>query len=124
MADGSSLHIYGSVYLESRLRIVSFEADLLVCRITNNAILRMEFLSQQDCSIACKKGLLLMEGKTIQCRDRLGRLLAHVTRTLALPPDKEVHVSCRPDLSGPTGLIDSLINEGPNIVVVSHPRHT
>ena len=39
MADGSGLHIYGSVGLSGRLRNVPFEARFLVCRISDNAIL-------------------------------------------------------------------------------------
>ena len=69
MADGSGLHIYGSVGLTGRLRNVPFEARFLVCRISDNAILGMEFLSRHDCSVACDKGLLVMGGKTIQCTD-------------------------------------------------------
>ena len=46
MADGSGLHIYGSISLMRRLRNVPFEARFLVCRISDNAILRMEFLSR------------------------------------------------------------------------------
>ena len=66
MADGSGLHIYGSIGLSGRLRNVPFEARfLVVCRISDNAILRMEFLSRHDCSVACNKGLLVMGGKTI-----------------------------------------------------------
>ena len=39
MADGSSLHIYGSIGLTGQLRNVPFEAKFLVCRISDNAIL-------------------------------------------------------------------------------------
>ena len=63
-------------------------------RISDNAILGMEFLSRHDCSVACDKGLLVMGGKTIQCTDRAGRLLANkvqVTKTLTLPPDRGAH---------------------------------
>ena len=81
----SGLHIYGSIGLTGRLRNVPFEARFLVCRISDNAILGMEFLSRHDCSVACDKGLLVMGGKTIQCTDWMGRLQANkvqVTRTL------------------------------------------
>ena len=74
MADGSSLHIYGSIGLTGRLWNVPFEAKFLVCRISDNSILGMEFLSHHDCSVACDKGLLVMGGQTIQCTDRMGRL--------------------------------------------------
>ena len=56
MADGSGLHIYGSIGLSGRLRNVPFEARFLVCRISDNAILGMEFLRRHDCSVACDKG--------------------------------------------------------------------
>ena len=65
IADGSGLHIYGSIGLTGCLRNVQFEARFLICCISNNAILEMEFLSQHDCSVACDKRLLVMEGKTI-----------------------------------------------------------
>ena len=69
IADGSGLHIYGSISLTGRLRNVPFEARFLVCRISDNGILGMEFLSRHDCSVACDKGLLVMGGKTTQCMD-------------------------------------------------------
>ena len=116
MADGSGLHIYGSINLSGQLRNMLFEARFLVCRISDNAILEIEFLSRHDCSGACDKGLLVMGGKTIPCTDRTGRLLANkiqVTRTLTLPPDREVHVSCRlnSEPSGHVGLIGLLCRE-------------
>ena len=89
MADGSGLHIYRSIGLTGRLRNVPFEAEFLVRRILDNAILGMEFLSRHDCSVACDQGLLVMGGQTIQCTDRKGRLLANKVqsiRTLILPP--------------------------------------
>ena len=124
MADGSGLHIYGSVGLTGRLRNVPFEARFLVCRISDNAILGMEFLSRHDCSVACDKGLLVMGGKTIQCTDRSGRLLANkvqVTRTLTLPPDREVHISCRlnSEPSGPIGLIEGLLGGDHGVAVAA-----
>ena len=72
MADGSGLHIYGRIGLSGRLRNVPFEVKFLVCRISGNAILVMEFLSRLDCSVTCNKGLLVMGGKTIQCADWMG----------------------------------------------------
>ena len=44
IADFSSLHIYRSICLIGRLRSFPFKADILVCRIVDDAILRMEFL--------------------------------------------------------------------------------
>ena len=77
MADGSGLHIYGSIGLSDRLRNVPFQVRFLVCYISDNAIIGMEFLSQHDCSVACDKRLLVMRGKTILCTDRMSRLLAN-----------------------------------------------
>ena len=55
-----------------------------------------------------------MGGKTIQCTDRMGCLLAKVqiVRTFTLPLDREVHISCRLnlELSRPVRLIESLLN--------------
>ena len=87
-------------------------------------ILEMEFLSRQDCSVACDKGLLVMGGKTIQCTDRIGHLLANkvqIIRTLILPPDREVHVSCRlnSEPSGPVGLIEDLLSEESGVAVAA-----
>ena len=123
MADGSGLHIYGSVGLSGRLRNVPFEARFLVCRISDNAILGMQFLSRHDCWVACDKGLLVMGGKTIQCTDRMGRLLAskvQIIRTLTLPPDREVPVKCRlnSELSGPVKLIEGFLS-GESCVAVA-----
>ena len=84
--------------MTGRLRNVQFEARFLICCISYNAILEMEFLSQHDCSVACDKRLLVIESKTIQCTNRMGRLLANkvqVIRTLTLQPNQEVHISCR-----------------------------
>ena len=44
MVDGSGLRIYGSIRLPGRLKNVPFEARFLVCCISDNTILRMEFL--------------------------------------------------------------------------------
>ena len=78
-------------------------------------ILEMEFLSRQDCSVACDKGLLVMSGKTIQCTDRIGHLLANkvqIIRTLILPLDREVHVGCRliSEPSAPVELIEGSLS--------------
>ena len=67
MADGSGLHIYGSIGLTGRIPNGPFEAKFLVCHISDNVILGIEFLSHHDCSVACDKGLLVI--------DRMGRLL-------------------------------------------------
>ena len=64
IADCSGLNIYGSIGRIGRLRNVPFEARFLVCRISDNAILEMEFLSLHAGSVACDKGLLVMGGKT------------------------------------------------------------
>ena len=56
---------------------MSFEVDFLVCRILDNAILGMKFLSQKNGSVACKNSLLLIGDKIIQYVDRLIRLLAN-----------------------------------------------
>lgn len=114
MADGSGLHIYRSIGLSGRLRNVLFETRFLVCCISDNIILGMEFLSRHDFSLACDKGLLVIGGKTIHCTDRMGRLLAikvQVTRTLTLLPDQKIQVSCRlnSEPSGPVGLIEGLL---------------
>ena len=98
MADGSGLPIYSHIKLEGRLRNVKFEAEFLVCRISDDGILGMSFLREQDCSVACDKGLLVVRGAPIQCTDKMGRLLANkvqVVRTLVLPPEAETQVCCR-----------------------------
>ena len=100
--------------LRLSLIAVSFEVDFLVCRISDIAMLGREFLSQKDCSVTCDKGLLSMESKTIECTERVHRMLANkfqVTRTMVQPPDREVHISCRlnSNLNRPTRLIKSLV---------------
>ena len=122
--DGSGLHIHGSIGLTGRLRNVPFEAKFFVCRISDNAILGMEFLSRHDCSVACDKKQLVMGGKTIQCTDRMGHLLAdkvQIIRTLILPPDREVHVNCRlnSEPSEPVELIEGLLSEESGVAVAA-----
>ena len=65
-----------------------------------------------------------MEDKTIQSTDRIGLLLANkvqVTRTLTLPPDREAHVSCRPNSehSRPVELVASLLSEENEVAVAA-----
>ena len=124
MADGSGLPIYGSIRLEGRLRNTKFEADFLVCRISDDGILGMSFLGEQDCSVACDKGLLVMKGVPIPCTDKTGRLLANkvqVVRTLILPPEAEAQVCCRLNStpSTPIGLIESLIGQDTGVAVAA-----
>ena len=56
---------YTGHWLDGPAADVPLEAKFLVCRISENAILGMEFLSCHDCSVVCDKGLLVMGGKTI-----------------------------------------------------------
>ena len=44
IADGSELRIYESIHLEGYLRNKPCEVEFLVCCISDNAILGMEFL--------------------------------------------------------------------------------
>ena len=124
MADGSGLPIYGSIRLEGRLRNTKFEADFLVSRISDDGILGMSFLREQDCSVACDKGLLVMKGVPIPCTDKTGRLLANkvqVVRTLTLPPEAETQVCCRlnSEPSTPIGLIESMIGQDTGIAIAA-----
>ena len=124
MANGSGLYIYGSISLTGRLLNVSFKAKFLVCRISDNAILGMKFLSRHNCSAACDKRLLVMGGKTMQCTDWMSRLLANkvqIIRTLILGPDREVHASCRlkSKLSGPVGHIESLLSRESGVAMAT-----
>ena len=124
MADGSNLHIYGSIGLSGWLSNVPFEARFLMCRISDNAILGMEFLRHHDCSVAFDKGLLLMGGKTIQCTDQAGCLLVNkfqVTRTLTLPSDREVYIRCKlnSEPSGPIELIEGLFGRESRVAVAA-----
>ena len=110
--------------MAGRLRNVPFEARFLACRISDNAILGMEFCSHHDCSVACDKGLLVMGGKTIQCMDQMGRLLANnvqIIRTLILPPDRELLVSCRLNSkpSEPVELIEALLSKESGVAVAA-----
>ena len=82
----------------------------------------MEFFSRHNCSVACDKGLLVMGGKTIQCMDRMGRLLPNkvqIILTLILPPDREVHVNRRlnSEPSGLVGVIEGLLNRESGVAV-------
>ena len=124
MADGSGLPIYGSIHLAGRLRNVHFEADFLVCRISDDGILGMSFLREQDCSVACDKGLLVVRGTPVPCTDKTGRLLANkvqVVRTATLPPEAEVQICCRLNStpSAPVGLIESLLERDTGVAVAA-----
>ena len=124
MADGSGLPIYGSIRLEGRLRNSKFEADFLICGISDDGILGMSFLREQDCSVACDKGLLVMKDVPIPCTDKLGRLLANkvqVVRTLVMPPEAEIQVCCRLNStpSAPVGLIESLLGQDTGVAVAA-----
>ena len=74
VGDGSNgcLHIYGKIYLESCLRNRLFEANFLVYRISDSAILGIKFLSQQACFSAFDKGLPSIKSKIIQCTGKIG----------------------------------------------------
>lgn len=113
-----------SIGLTGRLRSVLSEARFLVCRILGNAILEIKFLSRHACSVAWDKELLVMGGKIIQCTDRMGHLLASKVqsiRTTTLPPDKEVHVSCRhkSERSESVRLIEGLLSEKSKVAVAA-----
>ena len=79
-----------NAHLDDQLRNNPFEADLLVCQISNDAVWGIEFLSHQKFSVALEKGLLVMASKTFPCTDRMGQLLTYnvqMMRTLTIPPD-------------------------------------
>ena len=66
---GSGLRIYEHIRLNGRLQNV--------CCIFDDAILEIEFLSQQGWSVACDKVFLVMAGKVLQCTYRMSRQLAN-----------------------------------------------
>ena len=74
LADGSGLSIYGSVTVSGRHRNVQFRADILVCKITDDAILGMLSLRGQECTIACDKGVLISNRKQYHVQTKLGML--------------------------------------------------
>ena len=124
MVNGSGLHIYRSVRLDHQLSNVLFETDFLVCHISDDAILGIKFLSLQDWSVACDKELLIMAGKDFQCTDKISRLLANKVQgmqTLALPPDREVHIRCRlnSDHSGLVAFIESFLSKEKPVAVAA-----
>ena len=124
MADGSGLPIYGRLTLEGRLRNVPFEATFLVCKISDEGILGMSFLQERGCSVACDKGLLVVEGTAIQCVDKAGRLLANkvqVLRTCTVPAGTEAQVVCRlnSEPSGRMGLVENLLEKDDGLVVAA-----
>ena len=98
MADGSGLPIYGKITLQGRVRNMRFEEEFLVSRIADDAILGMVFLQNQECTLACDKGILTMGSETVLCTDARGTLLANkvqVLSTIVIPPKAEMQVCCR-----------------------------
>ena len=124
MADGSGLPMYGQIELDGRLRNTKFRATFLVCKITDEAILGMQFLREQNCTVSCDRGLLIVGSETIPCVDTLGRLLCNkvqVLRATTVSPNAEVQVCCRlsSEPSGPTGIIENHLSTDCGVVVAA-----
>ena len=74
--------------------------------------------------MVCDKKLLMMGCKTIQCTNRMVRQLANkvlVVRTLTLPPDREVYISCRlnSEPNRPEELIEALLSGESKVAVTA-----
>lgn len=124
LADGSGLHIYGSIILKGRLRNVTFREEFLVSRISDEAIIGMSFLRRQECTLDCDRGILVMGSETIPCVNKAGRLLANkvqVLRQTVLAPGKEAQLHCRltTSPSGPVGLVENHLKGDQGIAIAA-----
>ena len=112
MADGSGLPIYGRITLQGRVRNMRFEGEFLVSRIADDAILGMVFLKDQECTLSCDKGILVMGTETVLCTDQRGNLLSNkvqVLGSIVIPPEAEMQVCCRlnSEPSSSLGLVEN-----------------
>ena len=113
MADGSGLHIYGTIELTCRIRTLRVTIRFRVANITNEAILGMRFLSGYKCTLQVDKGLLAIEDTFLSCTTRDGSLVTNkvqVVDTTPIPTGSEASIPS-PLTTPPThpiGKIESL----------------
>ena len=66
MADGHGMHINRSIRLNADPGVFHLEQTFWHVRIFDDVILEMKIVSQQDCSVACDKRLLVMADESWQ----------------------------------------------------------
>lgn len=123
LADGSGLHVYGSLRVTGRLRSISFEEEFLVCSITDDAILGISFLREHECTLEFSKSVLTVGKLELPCVDRYGRQLVtkiQVYRTVHVAPGKECNITGRVDTNNgsPFGLVEEY-PKGPAVAVAA-----
>ena len=124
LADGSGLPLYGSITLGGKIRNVPFQAEFLVGRISDEAILGMVFLQEQECLLSCDKGILTIGNQSVMCVDRRGQLVSNkvqVIHTTQIGPGEEAQVCCRlnSEPSGATGLVENFLQTDTGIAVAA-----
>ena len=124
MADGSGLPIYGRITLPGKLRNFRFEEEFLVSRIADDAILGMVFLKNQECTLSCDKGIIVVGTETVLCTDQRGNLLANKVQVLSstmIPPEAEMQVCCRlnSEPSSSLGLVESSLTMDTGLAVAA-----
>lgn len=122
MADGTRLPFYGLIKAPIRLRDIKTEETFVVSGIKEDAILGMPFLKENKCIIEFEQSTINIGLKSLQCTDRLGRLLTNkvqVVRQTVLPPSTESHVICRINTQAypPVGVVER--SEGSLLVATS-----
>ena len=124
MADGSGLPIYGRINLPGKLRNLKFEEEFLVSRIADDAILGMVFLKNQECTLSCDKGIIVVGTETVLCTDQRGNLLANKVQVLSstmIPPEAEMQVCCRlnTEPSSSLGLVENSLTMDTSLAVAA-----
>ena len=111
MADGTPLPFSGLIRLKCKVRDVAVEETFVICRINEDAILGMPFLTNHGCSVAFDKALLTIDGKQLACTDRCGNPFSsniQVRKTVKIPARSEITMTCRiiSQCSGKIGIVE------------------
>ena len=111
-ADGSPLVVYGQLAVEIKLRDVRLDLQFLICPISDDAILGLDFLQDHQCTIMFKSAALQIGDKILTCEDRDGRRLSskvHALRQITIGPTSHLEVECQlsSDPEDEMGLVES-----------------
>ena len=92
LADGSSLTIYGNITLMCRVRSQPVEISFRVANIAEDAILGMNFFTENRCQLLLEEGILSLGGEQLACINREGSPLssrAQAVEQVTLAPDSK-----------------------------------
>ena len=111
LADGSPLLMHGRVSVSGKLHSTPFTEDFLVGEITDDAILGMSFFRNYSSCISFNQPSLMMEGRSLACTDRQGKLLSarvQLADNVTIPARTEQNITVRllDEVTHPVGLIE------------------